>query len=439
MSAQSILHSRDLQDPVTFEPMEEAVTIWPCGHLFNEKTVMSLRERNLPCSLDRIPIQDFVINHNIRNLVKNAQNQESEPPSEQAVALYKEAKKLKHRAEYAGAASLFFQASNLSPNYTKAIRSVETCLAALKKEKVLAFEYNSLISQVSQKRYEKNFSKLPATAQSWLRICSYFDNTEIPISYLESWLTIEQSSESKENILTCLSVGGFIERHEELLYMHRYVHDAIRTIEDGTRLDNTFLLLFGEVEWDLDEGSNPKKELEKASIWAKHALAFTKHPRFSQAPLRAQEFFFTGLGRYLEEIDQFKDAIVFYEKALHARIEAFGGNHPDVAEILSDIGDCLFSLREYQDALFYYEEALTISKKSFGEESEEVAQVLDDIAQCHEFVGNYPEAIASYNQKFEIIKSLLGEDHTNAIEASNEISRLEELMQIIQEVSYETN
>ncbi|MBS0648110.1 MAG: hypothetical protein JSS10_02660 [Verrucomicrobia bacterium] len=75
--------SKDLIDAVTFEPMTKAVTLIKCGHNFNENTAKTLMDRNFSCPLDRRPIESYVPNINLRNIVDAALQQQPQPPCRQ--------------------------------------------------------------------------------------------------------------------------------------------------------------------------------------------------------------------------------------------------------------------------------------------------------------------------------------------------------------------
>lgn len=68
--------------------MTQAVTIFPCGHIFNEDTVIQCLARNKLYPLAREPIERYVPNYTIRNLaaVTDSVPVENEGPSEEAHA-----------------------------------------------------------------------------------------------------------------------------------------------------------------------------------------------------------------------------------------------------------------------------------------------------------------------------------------------------------------
>ncbi len=59
-----------LEDGVSGDLMKRAVTLVPCGHVFNEDTVIQILARNGLCPNDQIPIQGHIPNYTIRDLAK---------------------------------------------------------------------------------------------------------------------------------------------------------------------------------------------------------------------------------------------------------------------------------------------------------------------------------------------------------------------------------
>jgi hypothetical protein len=62
--------AKEVEDPVSYEPMKKAVTCFPCGHTFNEETVKQLKG---VCPLDRKKIDNFATNWAIRNIAEKVE------------------------------------------------------------------------------------------------------------------------------------------------------------------------------------------------------------------------------------------------------------------------------------------------------------------------------------------------------------------------------
>jgi len=122
--------TESIEDPVSAERMTKAVTVVPCGHIFNEDTVIQCLARNKLCPLDRTPIERYVPNYNMRRLAETADvdSKEDEGPNEEAKAHFLKGKELSEKGDYEAAIIVFLEALQLSPTYEKAQAYLDFCL-----------------------------------------------------------------------------------------------------------------------------------------------------------------------------------------------------------------------------------------------------------------------------------------------------------------------
>jgi len=122
--------TESIEDPVSAERMTKAVTLFPCGHIFNEDTVIQCLARNKLCPLDRTPIERYIPNYNIRRLAETADvdSKEDEGPNEEAKAHFIRGKELSEKGAYEAAITILLQALQLSPTYEKAQAYLDFCL-----------------------------------------------------------------------------------------------------------------------------------------------------------------------------------------------------------------------------------------------------------------------------------------------------------------------
>ena len=137
--------SKDHLDAVTYEPLTKAVTLIKCGHNFNENTAKTLMDKKMSCPLDRRPIEFYVPNVTLRNIVDAALQQQpqlpadnapaaapKEEPSPAAVAHFEKGKQLFADHQYEHAVNAFLAALILHPTYEKAQAFFESSLEAQK-------------------------------------------------------------------------------------------------------------------------------------------------------------------------------------------------------------------------------------------------------------------------------------------------------------------
>ncbi|KIC76169.1 hypothetical protein DB42_EA00410 [Neochlamydia sp. EPS4] len=66
--------SANIEDPVSGELLTRAVTLFPCGHTFNEDTVIQCLARNKLCPLDRTLIERHAPNYIVRQLAETTKS-----------------------------------------------------------------------------------------------------------------------------------------------------------------------------------------------------------------------------------------------------------------------------------------------------------------------------------------------------------------------------
>ncbi|WP_166157902.1 leucine-rich repeat domain-containing protein [Neochlamydia sp. AcF84] len=124
--------SENIEDPVSGELMTRAVTLFPCGHTFNEDTVIQCLARNKLCPLDRTLIERHAPNYTVRHLAETAESHPLEEikhePSEEAVGHFLRGKELAEKGDHAAAIEALLQALQLTPTYEKAQAYLEFCL-----------------------------------------------------------------------------------------------------------------------------------------------------------------------------------------------------------------------------------------------------------------------------------------------------------------------
>lgn len=124
-----------LEDSVSTDLMTMAVTLIPCGHVFNEDTVKNIFNRNRLCPHDRTYIQRYIPNYTVRDLANMASTHPEErvQPREdeltaEASTHFAEAKAMGNQGNYEGAILALLATLQLSPHSLKAQAYLEFCL-----------------------------------------------------------------------------------------------------------------------------------------------------------------------------------------------------------------------------------------------------------------------------------------------------------------------
>ena len=120
--------TENIIDPVSFEFMTEAVTLFPCGHVLNEDTTIRCIAQTKLCPLDRRPIERYTPNFTVRDLAIIARDYPPEGPSAEAQHHFEKGKALADQNNYEAAVPMLLEALQLSPGYEKAQAYLDLCL-----------------------------------------------------------------------------------------------------------------------------------------------------------------------------------------------------------------------------------------------------------------------------------------------------------------------
>ena len=107
----------------------------------------------------------------------------------------------------------------------------------------------------------------------------------------------------------------------------------------------------------------------------------------------------------------YKAAEPYFKQALEIRKKALGGEHPDNAESLNNLGILYAEMGDYKAAESYYKLALEIYKKALGEGHPDYAMSLSNLSNLHRNMCNFKAAEPYYKKALEITKQALGEEH----------------------------
>ncbi|MBS4165273.1 Uncharacterized protein NEOC65_000326 [Neochlamydia sp. AcF65] len=165
--------SENIEDAVSGELMTRAVTLFPCGHTFNEDTVIQCLARNKLCPLDRRRIERHAPNYTVRHLAETAESHPLEEikhePSQEAVGHFLRGKELAEKGEYATAIETLLQALQLTPTYEKAQAYLEFCLKRSSENSLSSQQVPPLIS-IKNKGQEKSFSSTESSKERYTEL-----------------------------------------------------------------------------------------------------------------------------------------------------------------------------------------------------------------------------------------------------------------------------
>ena len=126
------------------------------------------------------------------------------------------------------------------------------------------------------------------------------------------------------------------------------------------------------------------------------------------------------LGYIKDRQAEYKEALIFYEKALEIWKKTLPANHPSLATSYGCIGDVYANIGEYSKALSSYETVLDMQKKTLPPDHPSLATSYNNRGKVYADMGEFSKALSSYETAVDIKKKTLPPDHPSlAISYSN--------------------
>mmetsp|Transcript_21970 Transcript_21970/g.32450 ORF Transcript_21970/g.32450 Transcript_21970/m.32450 type:complete len:291 (-) Transcript_21970:123-995(-) len=120
--------------------------------------------------------------------------------------------------------------------------------------------------------------------------------------------------------------------------------------------------------------------------------------------------FWNAKGLNKAKSGEWENAVVFWENALEARIQAFGENHIDVANTLNNIGIALGRLERFEEAITHLDLVKEIREEHYGTCHLEIAATLHNVANVFQQMKDYDGALKCFKEAKHIQETLLKHD-----------------------------
>jgi len=130
------------------------------------------------------------------------------------------------------------------------------------------------------------------------------------------------------------------------------------------------------------------------------------------------------IARVYERLGLYDPAHELFEKALALRRESLGGDHPDVAESLGDLGWLCHVQGDQDRAEAFLREALALRRKNLGEEHLYVANDLHNLAWVLQAKGEHAAAEEASRQALAMKRRLLPDPHPALAASLNHLAFL---------------
>ena len=132
-------------------------------------------------------------------------------------------------------------------------------------------------------------------------------------------------------------------------------------------------------------------------------------------------------GKNCRALHDYRKAFENYFAAHRLKIEIFGGDHPQVAETLNDLGNLSFEEKKFDQALEYYSQALKIAEKRLGAKHPQTAKIYNNMGIVFRNQKRYDRALEYYRKSLDSKTALLGPDHPELAQTYNNIAIVHQL------------
>jgi tetratricopeptide (TPR) repeat protein len=99
------------------------------------------------------------------------------------------------------------------------------------------------------------------------------------------------------------------------------------------------------------------------------------------------------------------------QQALTLQLAAVGGEHPETARVLTNLGELLLAEGKAAEAAVVLNRALDVNKRQLGTEHPETARALRGLGDVQRLLGNRDRALQYYTQALRIFRANHGNDH----------------------------
>lgn len=156
--------------------------------------------------------------------------------------------------------------------------------------------------------------------------------------------------------------------------------------------------------------------VEGLRIWRQEP---SHNSRSKVAPvLRKMGFIFFTQKKYNFSLRCYLDALESYETDEHLHDRA-----DEICELYNNVGNVYLTINDFDEAVKYYESALSIKLSLLGKNHIDTTGTMCNLGQAHVGLGNFDEALDLYNQALNI-REKHGKNHKNVGQVCNEIGNI---------------
>jgi tetratricopeptide (TPR) repeat protein/transcriptional regulator with XRE-family HTH domain len=293
-------------------------------------------------------------------------------------------------------------------------------------------DYPVPVASTLRLSYDRMAREHPAAAML-LRLCAFLAPEDIPVGLLRTGAA-EATRRLRDALaddlefdrtVTALRRYSLVERRADELRVHRLtqavVRESLRAGRHDAYLASAIRVL--RAGFPDEPGEHPDQWPQCARLLP-HVLAVEQLAADGTPEPVALAWLLDRAGRYLRARGQFAQARPLLERALRLRRHGLGGDHPDTAASLNNLGLLLGQQGELTAAGALLEQALEIRERQLGPDDLATAESLNNLASLRREQGDVAAALPLYERALAVRERAGGTDTMRVANTLNNLANL---------------
>lgn len=130
---------------------------------------------------------------------------------------------------------------------------------------------------------------------------------------------------------------------------------------------------------------------------------------------------YVGIGRVHDKMGEYLEALEYYQRTLEIFLESLPPNHLNLATTYNNIGLVHYNMKQHSKALVFYQKTFEIREKSLPSNHPSLAQIYNNMGRVYDSMGEYSKALEFYQKTLEIQQKSLTPNHPDLAFTYNNI------------------
>jgi len=280
--------------------------------------------------------------------------------------------------------------------------------------------YPDTVATTWELSFQKASEEVPASADL-LNLCAFLAPDDIPKSLLtdgaehlpEHLASAVTDEMALNDAVAALKRYSLMTVGDDSLSVHRLVQAVARdrlSDEERKRWAEAAVRLVNKV---FPYESYDVRTWAKCSVLLPQALDAAGNAEGLEVAPEATSHLLNQVGIYFYGRAEFDEAKSSLERALEIKVENFGPDNPNVADLVNNLGVVLKDMGDLAGAKKNIELAIGIGERTLGRDHPDVAVRINNLGGVLRALGDLDGAKKSYERALEIDEKVYGPDHPN--------------------------